>query len=218
MAIAHDGSRAVTALLSLDGTDFSLACDECGHLIPNLAGTMRDWNVAWSLFTLDGWHGTPLAVGPHACGRCVLSPHRNGAIGQTLHPQSGIEDDATPSRVTLQVLSDVTVVHLKGGLGLLDNVEMHDLLDDGPVAGRHLLFDLSLLRIVDTATLDVLMRARDRTIANHRRTCIVSASGPVLHALQLLCLQSTFPNFVDHIAALDWLRRQGPDRTDRPAV
>ena len=208
----------MTALLSLDGTDFSLACDECGHLIPNLAETMRDWNVVWSLFTQDGWHGTPHAVGPHACGRCVVSPRRDGAIGQTLHPQRGIAGDATPSRVTLQVLSDVTVVHLKGGLGLLDNVEMYDLLDDGPVAGRHLLFDLSLLRIVDTATLDVLMQARDRTIANHRRTCIVSASGPVLHALRLLCLQGFFPNFVDHIAALDWLRHRGPDRTPGPAV
>lgn len=201
----------MTALLSLDGTDFSLACDECGHLIPNLAGAMRDWNVVWSLFTLDGWHGTPHAVGPHACGRCVVSPRRNGTVGQTLHPQRGIAGEATSNRVTLQVLSDVTVVHLKGGLGLLDNVEMHALLDDESVAGRHLLFDLSLLSIVDTATLDILMQARDRATANHRRTCVVGASGRALHALRLLCLERLFPNFVDHIAALDWLRRRGPD-------
>lgn len=42
MAGAHGRRVAVTALLSLDGTHFSLACDEGGHLILNLAGTMRD--------------------------------------------------------------------------------------------------------------------------------------------------------------------------------
>ncbi|MDG6110390.1 hypothetical protein Daura_21970 [Dactylosporangium aurantiacum] len=202
----------MTALLSLDGTDFSLVCDECGHLIPHLAGAMRDWDVVWSLFTLDGWHGTPHAVGPHACGRCVASPRRTGAISATLQPQYGLAG-ATGSRITLQVLSDdVAVVHLNGGLGLLDNVEMHAVLQDGPVVGRHLLLDLSLLRIVDTATLDVLMQARERGLASGRRICIVGASGSALNALRLLCLERFFPTFVDYVAALDWLRRRGPDQ------
>ncbi|WP_344514979.1 hypothetical protein [Dactylosporangium maewongense] len=60
-----------------------------------------------------------------------------------------------------------------------------------------------------------LMQARNRAAANHRRTCIVGASRSVLSALRLLCLDTEFPNFVDHIAALQWLRRRIP--VPRPA-
>ncbi|MEV4139911.1 STAS domain-containing protein [Dactylosporangium sp. NPDC049742] len=200
----------MTALLSLDGTDFSLACDECGHLIPNLAGTMRDWSVVWSLFTLDGWHGQSQAVGPHACGRCVVSPRPAGAISQTLHPHDRATEDVSPPRVSLRVLSDVTVVYLRGALGLAGNAAVHGLLREGAEAGRHLLLDVSLLKVVDTATLDVLMQARNRAAANDRRTCFVGASRSVLSALRLLCLDAVFPNFVDHIAALEWLRCRVP--------
>ncbi|MDG6110485.1 STAS domain-containing protein [Dactylosporangium aurantiacum] len=208
----------MSAVLSLDGTDFSLACDECGHLIPNLAGTMRDWNVAWSLFTQDGWHGAPRAVGPHACGRCVVSPRPSGTIGQTLYSSVGrLRRTDAARRVTLQVLSDVTVVHLKGGLGLLDNTALHDLLEAEPSPGRHLLFELSLLPVVDSATLEILVQARDRTLANDRRTCVVSASGSVVRALRLLCLDQVLPNFVDQIAALDWLRCHGAGGLSHPA-
>ncbi|MEV0132541.1 hypothetical protein AB0H83_29275 [Dactylosporangium sp. NPDC050688] len=35
----------MTALLSLDSKNFTLACDGCGQLVTDLAPTMGDWAV-----------------------------------------------------------------------------------------------------------------------------------------------------------------------------
>src|SRR4051812_17643206 len=74
----------VTALLSRGGTDFNLACDGCGQLVVSLAPAMGTWDVAWGLFSQDGWRGTGLPTGPHACARCDLPPSAPGMVEQSL--------------------------------------------------------------------------------------------------------------------------------------
>ena len=64
----------MTALLSRDGTNFSLACDRCGHLVARLADTGSRWDPSWTRLRQHGWTGAALPTGPHACPSCTQVP------------------------------------------------------------------------------------------------------------------------------------------------
>ena len=87
----------MTALLSLDSKNFTLACNRCGQLVTNLAPTMGDWAVAWSLFSQDGWTGDDLATGPHTCGRCTRTSPPPRMVEQAL-----TRERTTPATVTVR--------------------------------------------------------------------------------------------------------------------
>lgn len=180
----------MTALLSLDNTNFSLACDSCGQLVTNLAPTMGDWAVAWSLFSQDGWTGDDLATGPHACGRCTrTSPPR--MVEQALARERSMPAPRGSRRLTVAQAADVTVVTLWANPDLLVNARLRDLVLDLPGGAHHLVVDVSRVTRLDSGALDVLVEAHRRSVT----VCLAGPSRQVRGALRLLNLHELLPAF-----------------------
>ncbi|GGM48259.1 STAS domain-containing protein [Dactylosporangium sucinum] len=197
----------MTALLSRDGTNFSLACDTCGQLVANLAPAMGTWQVAWSLFVEDGWRGAQRPTGPHACGRCA-TPRSLGMVeasfGRATPPGRG------PQPVTWRELDGVTVVELPGTLQPATHARLHDLLAEDIRPTRHVVFDLSRLAAVDSALLAVLVAAHENAARHGRRICLAGGAERVTAALRMLSVEDLLPNFPDVPAALAWLTAAPP--------
>jgi anti-anti-sigma factor len=203
----------LTALLSLDTTNFTLACDRCGQLVANLAPTMGDWDVAWSLFSQDGWSGDDLATGPHTCGRCARIPPPPRMVDQALERHRTTPIGRECRRVAVGRERDTVVVTLSGSPDLLVNARLRDLVLglDGQV--RHLVVDVTRVARLDSAALDVLVHAHRRRLT----VCLAGPSGTVRDALRMLCLHRLFPTFPDRAQALSWVHSGAAARsTGRP--
>ncbi|MGI5240671.1 STAS domain-containing protein [Dactylosporangium sp. CA-139066] len=200
----------MTALLSRDGTDFSLVCDACGSVVGNLAASTGSWDVAWQLFSVDGWQGSDLAVGPHACGRCGPPTVLTGVVARTLDVPSLTPAGRGSSRVVTQLLSDVRAVYLRGDLLCADDARLWDMLSGDPGRCAHLMVDVSRVRRLTSATVDVLVRAAHCAAERGGRTCLVGAPAAVAAALRLLCLDDVLPTHADQVTALEWLRAGHP--------
>jgi anti-anti-sigma regulatory factor len=193
----------LTALLSRDGKSYTLACDGCGQLVTDLAPTMGIWDVAWSLFTQDGWTGDILATGPHTCGRCTRMP----APPPRMIEQALSRERTTPAgresrRLTVSLVRGTTVVTLSGDPDLAVNARLRDVVLG---LGRHvpyLVVDVTRVRRLDSGTFDVLVQARRQDVA----VCLAGACEPVQHALHLLCLHELLPTLPDRARALTWVR------------
>ncbi|WP_238014404.1 STAS domain-containing protein [Dactylosporangium sp. AC04546] len=192
----------MTALLSRDGANFSLACDTCGQLVANLAPAMGTWRVAWSLFVEDGWRGAQRPTGPHACGRCP-APREHGMVEESFARATPAGRAAQP--VTWRELDGVTVVELPGTLHLATHAHLHDLLASGIRPTQHVVFDLSRLPSADSALLAVLVAAHEVAAGHGRRICLAGAADRVTAALRMLSVDDLLPNFADLPAALAWL-------------
>ncbi|WP_432843397.1 STAS domain-containing protein [Dactylosporangium sp. CA-092794] len=198
----------MTALLSSDGGDFSLVCDGCGRVVGNLAGSLGDWATAWGLFSQDGWRGSELAVGPHACGRCAAPP--SGIVARALDRPSLTPAGRPSPRMVVQLLSDVRAIYLRGDLLPADDARLWDLLSGEPGPYRHLMVDVSGVRRLTSATVDVLVRASRRAAERGGRTCLVGAAPAISDALRMLCLDRLLPGHADQLSALEWLRGAHP--------
>lgn len=196
----------MTALLSRDGKNFTLACDSCGQLVANLAPTMGTWDVAWSLFSQDGWRGADLATGPHACGRCDDPVDDRGMIEQAFGRQSGLPAGRALRRVMVQHLPDVTIIQVAGSLDLVVHAGLRELLRTGVAPDRHLLFDLSAVPGADSATFAVLIDAHRRAVSHSARVGVAGARPAVREAVRMLSLHRVLPMFDDRRDALRWLR------------
>ncbi|WP_433200888.1 STAS domain-containing protein [Dactylosporangium sp. CS-047395] len=200
----------MTALVSRDGTDFSLVCDACGAIVGNLARSTGGWDVAWRLFGLDGWTGSELAIGPHACGRCGPPTSLSGIVARSLDAPSVQPAGRGSSRLVVQLLADVRAVYLRGELLCADDARLWDLLSGDPGPCRHLMVDVSRMRRLSSATVDVLVRAAGRAAQRGGRTCLVGPPEAVSAALRLLCLHDVLPAHADQVSALEWLRAAQP--------
>ncbi|GAA2394427.1 STAS domain-containing protein [Dactylosporangium salmoneum] len=200
----------MTALLSRDGADFSLVCDACGRLVGSLAASTGDWDTAWNLFSLDGWQGSSLAVGPHTCGVCGPVTSLAGIVARSLDAPSITPAGRVNQRVVTQLLTDVRAIYLRGELGYADNAQLWDLLSGEPGPFAHLMVDLGGVGRLSSATIDVLVRGAQRLADRGGRACLVCAGPGVAAALRMLCLQRVLPTFTDQITALDWLRADEP--------
>ncbi|MDG6108713.1 STAS domain-containing protein [Dactylosporangium aurantiacum] len=181
----------MTALLSLDNKNFSLACDSCGQLVTNLAPTMGDWAVAWSLFSQDGWTGDDLATGPHTCGRCAPTSRPPRMIEQALTRERTTPVARESRRLTIGQVADVTVVTLWGNPDLLVNARLRDVVLDLPAGARRLVVDVSRVARLDSGALDVLVEAHRRPVT----VCLVGPTQQVRDALRLLTLHELFPTY-----------------------
>nr|BFE59925.1 hypothetical protein GCM10020063_044510 [Dactylosporangium thailandense] len=200
----------MTALLSRDGADFSLVCDSCGWVIGNLAASAGDWRGAWSLFRLDGWCGSELAVGPHGCGRCGPPTSLDGIVARSLDAPSVVPAGRSGPRMVLQLLPDVRAIELRGELMCTDDARLWDMLSGDPGPFTHLLVDVSRVGRLSSATVDVLVRAAQRASAAGGRACLVGAGPVVAGALRMLCLDGVLPMRAERAAALEWLRSGRP--------
>ncbi|WP_432971038.1 STAS domain-containing protein [Dactylosporangium sp. CA-233914] len=203
----------MTALLSRDGTDFSLVCDSCGWVIGNLATSTGDWRGAWRLFSLDGWHGSELAIGPHGCGRCGPPAALAGIVARSLDAPSVLPAGRVGQRIVVQLLSDVRAIYLRGELLCADEARLWDVLSGDPGRFVHLMVDVSQVRRLSSATLDVLVRAAQRAAERGGRTCLVGADPAVSRALRMLCLHHLLPAWAEQVSALEWLRAGRPVAT-----
>ena len=181
----------LTALLSLDSKNFSLACDGCGQLVTNLAPTMGDWAVAWSLFSQDGWTGDDLPTGPHTCGRCTRTSPPPRMIEQALTRDRTMPAARESRRLTVTQVSDTTVVTLWGNPDLLVNARLRDLVLDLPGRSRRLVVDLTRVARLDSGALDVLVEAHRLAIT----VCLAAPIQQVRDALRLLNLDELFPTY-----------------------
>ncbi|WP_327002358.1 STAS domain-containing protein [Dactylosporangium sp. NBC_01737] len=178
----------MTALLSLDSKNFTLACDGCGQLVTNLAPTMGEWDVAWSLFSQDGWTGDDLATGPHTCGRCTrTSPPR--MVEQALTRERTTPATRESRRLTVSQVAGVTVVTLTGNPDLVINARLRDLVLDLHGRVRRLVVDVTRVSRLDSGALDVLVQAHRLSIA----VCLVGPAQQIQDALRLLNLDRLFP-------------------------
>jgi anti-anti-sigma factor len=181
----------LTALLSLDSKNFTLACDGCGQLVTNLAPTMGDWDVAWSLFSQDGWTGDDLATGPHTCGRCTrTSPPR--MVEQALTRERTTPAARESRRLTVTQIADIAVVTLTGSPDLVINARLQDLVLDLHGTVRRLAVDVTRASRLDSGALDVLVQAHRRSIA----VCLVGPAQQIQDALRLLNLDRLFPIYL----------------------
>ena len=181
----------MTALLSLDSKNFTLACDGCGHLVTNLAPTMGDWDVAWSLFSQDGWTGDDLATGPHTCGRCTRTSPPPRMVEQALTRERTTPAARESRRLTVTQVADVAVVTLTGNPDLLVNSRLRDLVLDLRGRARRLVLDVTSVSRLDSGAFDVLIQAHRQSIA----VCLVGPGQQVQDALRLLSLHELFPTF-----------------------
>jgi len=181
----------LTALLSLDSKNFTLACDGCGHLVTNLAPTMGDWDVAWSLFSQDGWTGDDLATGPHTCGRCTRTSPPPRMVEQALTRERTTPAARESRRLTVTQVADVAVVTLTGNPDLLVNSRLRDLVLDLRGRARRLVLDVTSVSRLDSGAFDVLIQAHRQSIA----VCLVGPGQQVQDALRLLSLHELFPTF-----------------------
>lgn len=192
----------MTALLSLDGTNFTLACDRCGQLVANLAPTMGDWNVVWSLFSQDGWCGDSLATGPHTCGRCNRTPPPPRMVDQALQRERRTPTGRQSRRIAVVHDGAATVVTLSGNPDLLVNSRLRDLILDLRGHVRQLIVDVTMVSRLDSGALDVLVQARRESLT----VCLAGPSQLVQDSLRLLCLHELFPTFHDQAQASQWVR------------
>ena len=184
------GAR-LTALLSLDSKNFTLACDGCGQLVINLAPTMGDWAVAWSLLSQDGWTGDDLATGPHTCGRCTRTPPPPRMVEQSLTRERRMPAARESRRLRVTRIADTTVVTLSGSPDLLVNARLRDLVLDLPGRAQRLVVDVTRVARLDSGAIDVLVHAHRRSIT----VCLVGAAQQVRDSLRLLNLHELFPAF-----------------------
>ncbi|GAA1569699.1 hypothetical protein GCM10009827_109390 [Dactylosporangium maewongense] len=196
----------MTALLSRDGKNFTLACDRCGQMVTGLAPSMGTWDVAWSLFGQDGWRGADLATGPHACGRCDGQVDDAGMVEQAFDRQTDVPVGRALRRIVLHRLPDMLVVRPAGGLDLVANVGLQELLRTGVEPGGHVLFDFTRVTSVDSGTFAVLVNAHRRAVAHQARIAVAGARADVRAAIELLCLHRVLPMFDDQRDAMRWLR------------
>ncbi|MET7419638.1 STAS domain-containing protein [Dactylosporangium sp. NPDC005555] len=181
----------MTALLSLDSRNFTLACDGCGQLVTNLAPTMGDWAVAWSLFSQDGWTGDDLATGPHACGRCTRTSPPPRMVEQALTRERTTPTARESRRLSVTHIADVAVVTLSGNPDLLVNSRLRDLVLDLRGRARRLAVDVTGVSRLDSGAFDVLVEAHRQPIA----VCLVGPAPQIQDALRLLSLDGLFPAF-----------------------
>ncbi|MDG6110386.1 STAS domain-containing protein [Dactylosporangium aurantiacum] len=177
----------MTALLSHDSTNFTLACDGCGQLVTNLAPTMGTWDVVWSLFSQDGWTGDDLATGPHTCGRCArTSPPR--MVEQALTRERTTPATRQSRRLTVTHVAGVVVVTLNGNPDLAINARLRDLVLDLHGRVRRLAVDVTRVSRLDSGALDVLVQASRLCID----VCLVGAGQQIHYSLRLLNLDRLF--------------------------
>ncbi|GAA2639328.1 hypothetical protein GCM10010399_85900 [Dactylosporangium fulvum] len=200
----------MTALLSRDGTNFSLACDGCGQLVTGLAPTMGTWNVAWSLFVEDGWRGADLPTGPHACGRCADSNSRRSMVEQSFERETRMPAGRGSQRLSVSEVAGVVLIEFKGDLHLAAIARLYDVLMTNVRPMQHVLFDVTSVPSIDSGTLAVLVRAQARAARHGARVCLVGASQRVLDALRMLSVEHLLPNFAERAEALGWLRAATP--------
>ncbi|MEV8516063.1 STAS domain-containing protein [Dactylosporangium sp. NPDC051484] len=205
----------MTALLSHDGTDFSLVCDGCGRTVGNLAASLPDWALAWGLFSQDGWRGSDLAIGPHTCGRCVPAASLAHLGARSLDRPSVTPSGRSSQRMVIQVLSDVRAIYLRGDLLPADEAQLWDLLSGEPERTPHLMVDVSPVQRRSSAAVDVLVRSARRAAGSGGRTCLVGACPGVSSALRMLCLHDVLPIHADQVSALEYLRGGRSDAVSR---
>ncbi|GAA1573795.1 hypothetical protein GCM10009827_114630 [Dactylosporangium maewongense] len=181
----------MTALLSPDSTNFTLACDGCGQLVTNLAPTMGDWAVAWSLFSQDGWTGDDLATGPHTCGRCTRTPPPPRMVEQALTRERCVPAARESRRLRVTRVAGTTVVTLTGSPDLLVNARLRDLVVDLTGPAQRLVIDVTQAPRLDSGALDVLVQAHRQSIT----VCLVGATQQIRDSLRLLSLHGLFPVF-----------------------
>lgn len=201
----------MTALLNRDGTNCTLACDRCGHLVANLVDTTNRWDLAWVQQRGHGWTGAALATGPHTCPRCSQVPWAaRGAEQLPTHPRPA--PARRSKRVTVTELPTATIVSIHGNMGIAVNAALYDLLLTDRAPRRHIIVDLVRAGALDSGALGVLVRAQAHAARHAFDLCLVGLSRPTHEALRLLCLDHVLPSFADRATALAWLRGQNCDR------
>jgi anti-anti-sigma factor len=199
----------LTALLSRDGTNFTLACDRCGHLVADLAESTRHWDLTWDEVRQRGWEGAELATGPHFCPACTQVPAPPLVTEQVPDRPRPTARRRRSNRIVVTDLPTATVVEIRGAPGVAVNAKLYELLlDRSPL--RSIIVDLSRVAVLDSGALDVLVQARTHAERLGFGLCLVGLSEPMTGALRLLCLTRVLPCFAGRAEALAWLRDRSP--------
>lgn len=209
----------MTALLSRNGTNFTLACDGCGHQVVDLvdlADRVHHWDLAWAEQCRHGWTGAALATGPHICPRCAQTPATAHGTEQMPGDARSVPVRRHPKRITVTDLPLATVVTVRGALSIAVNMALYALLLSNHRPRRHVIVDLSSASTLNSGVLDVLVRAQAHMTTSSFDLCPVGLSRPMHDALRLLCLADLLPTFAHRSQALAWLHDRAVDRLTPP--
>lgn len=201
----------MTALLSRDGTNFTLACDRCGHLAVSQPDAGHPWDAAWALRRGHGWAGDPHATGRHTCPRCTRAPAAEPMTEDLSGQAHAAPARRRSNRIRVTELRVATVVELRGGPSVAVHAALRELLLCGRPPRGHIVVDLSRAGVLDSGVLDVLVRARARAAQHSFDLCLVGLPASMHAALRLLCMTQLLPAFTGRADALAWLNGRTPD-------
>jgi anti-sigma B factor antagonist len=195
-----------------DGRPSSLAviCDQCGYSLADIDSSPDVWDVVWAVVSKYGWTGSSLIIGPHSCPDCSRA-EQEAAPGPGVYA-AGEDFDRRPVEgwgAQTHTVQDIGVVRLQGDLDVLVAAQLRDVLAEACDNHRHVVLDLSGVRLVDSTGLSLLVRTHQTVKRNGGKVCLAAPSRFLQTVLRTMRLHPVFPQFPTADAALAWLARSG---------
>jgi anti-sigma B factor antagonist len=116
-------------------------------------------------------------------------------------------------RADLDSVNETAILRLHGDLDLLVEPQLRQALTDACADYRHVLLDLSNVRLIDSTGLGLLVRAHQSAKRKDGVVCLLSPSRFILTVLHTMRLHPVFPVFPDATMAINWLAHMAAPRS-----
>ena len=106
---------------------------------------------------------------------------------------------------TVRLTAGHVLVQLHGDQDVLTADSLREALADACARGRHVLVDLSDVRLIDSTALGLLVRAHQDAKRHGHYVCLVAPSKFVITVLHTMRLRGVFPDFPSRHQTCQWL-------------